>query len=93
MSGQSLRPAFPSASRSHLLWHRHCRSALVRSSPARSFPSMPAPDPQEATEYVLLHRDTGLALYSTLATERRSTGPTATSGRPATAPATWRLGT
>jgi hypothetical protein len=30
---------------------------------------MPAPDPQEATEYVLLHRDTGLALYSTLATE------------------------
>jgi hypothetical protein len=30
---------------------------------------MPAPDPQEATDYVLLHRDTGLALYTTRATE------------------------
>ena len=30
---------------------------------------MPAPDPQEASDYVLLHRVTGLALYSTRATE------------------------
>jgi hypothetical protein len=30
---------------------------------------MPEPCPQQASDYVLLHRDTGLALYSTRATE------------------------
>ncbi len=30
---------------------------------------MPMPVPPEASDYVLLHRDTGLALYRTRATE------------------------
>jgi hypothetical protein len=31
--------------------------------------SMPQPLPTEASDYVLLHRDTGCALYTTRATE------------------------
>jgi hypothetical protein len=30
---------------------------------------MPTPDPTDASDYVLLHRDTGSALYTTRATE------------------------
>jgi hypothetical protein len=44
----------PACPRSALLWHRHRCSALLRSN---------------ASDYVLLHRDTGSALYTTRATE------------------------
>ena len=44
----------PACHRSDLLWHRHRCSALLRSN---------------ASDDVLLHRDTGSALYTTRATE------------------------
>jgi hypothetical protein len=48
-------------------------AALFRfAAPQRFLPlllPMPMPVPPEASDYVLLHRDTGLALYRTRATE------------------------
>ena len=69
MSGQSLRPARRSASRSSLLWRRRLCSALMPFSASPRCRAMLQPLPSEATDYVLLHRDTGLALYTTRATE------------------------
>ena len=59
----------PACPRSDLLWHRHRCSALLRSNASPACRAMPKPDPSEATDDVLLHRDTGSALYTTRATE------------------------
>jgi len=59
----------PACPRSDLLWHRHRCSALLRSNASPACRAMPTPDPTDASDYVLLHRDTGSALYTTRATE------------------------
>ena len=59
----------PACPRSDLLWHRHRCSALLRSNASPARLAMPKPDPSAATDYVLFHRDTGSALYTTRATE------------------------
>ena len=62
----------PAAPRSDLLWNRERCSALLR---GRHRPSggnaelNPALGQETRADYVLLHRDTGMALYSTCATE------------------------
>jgi hypothetical protein len=62
----------PAAPRSDLLWHRQRCSALLASTRGR-FGVMTELSPVQASEpagdYVLLHRDTGTALYATRATE------------------------
>ena len=58
----------PACPRSDLLWHRHRCSALLRSNASPACRAMPKPDPSEASDYVLLHRDTGSA-STTRATE------------------------
>ena len=62
----------PAAPRSDLLWHRHRCSALLASTRDRCG-AMAESSPVQASEptgdYVLLHRDTGSALYATRATE------------------------
>ena len=60
----------PAAPRSDLLWHRARCSAGIGAGRARRAAPMPALlPPQAADYYVLLHRDTGTALYATRATE------------------------
>ncbi|MFM9088314.1 MAG: hypothetical protein ACKOPT_09245 [Cyanobium sp.] len=59
----------PACPRSDLLWQRHRCSALLRFNASPACRAMPKPDPSEATDYVLLHRDTGSALSTTRATE------------------------
>ncbi len=59
----------PSCPRSDLLWHRQRCAALLRSKPTPACCAMPDPAPSDASDYVLLHRDTGSALYTTRATE------------------------
>ncbi len=62
----------PAAPRSDLLWNRERCSALLR---GRRRPcggnakSNPALGQETRADYVLLHRDTGMALYATCATE------------------------
>jgi hypothetical protein len=62
----------PAAPRSDLLWHRPRCSALLASTRGRCS-AMAESSPVQASEptgdYVLLHRDTGTALYATRATE------------------------
>ncbi len=62
----------PAAPRSDLLWHRQRCSALLQRSP-RGCRAMaettPVLDQESRADYVLLHRDTGMPLYSTCATE------------------------
>jgi hypothetical protein len=62
----------PAAPRSDLLWHRQRCSALLASIRGRCN-AMAESSPIQASEptgdYVLLHRDTGTALYATRATE------------------------
>jgi hypothetical protein len=62
----------PAAPRSDLLWHRMRCSALLASTRGRCN-AMADSSPVQASEptgdYVLLHRDTGTALYATRATE------------------------
>jgi hypothetical protein len=62
----------PAAPRSDLLWHRQrCSALLARTGGHCS--AMSESSPVQASEptgdYVLLHRDTGTALYATRATE------------------------
>ena len=62
----------PAASRSDLLWHRQRCSALLRGNrrPCRAMAeATPDRDQETRADYVLLHRDTGMPLYSTCATE------------------------
>jgi hypothetical protein len=62
----------PAAPRSDLLWHQPRCSALLASTRGRCC-AMAESSPVQACEptgdYVLLHRDTGTALYATRATE------------------------
>ena len=62
----------PAAPRSELLWHRQRCSALLASTRGRCS-AMAESSPVQASkptgDYVLLHRDTGTALYATRATE------------------------
>jgi hypothetical protein len=62
----------PAAPRSDLLWHRQRCSALLATTRGRCG-AMAESSPVQASEptgdYVLLHRDTGSALYATSATE------------------------
>jgi len=62
----------PVAPRSDLLWHRQRCSALLARTRGRCG-AMTESSPVQASEptrdYVLLHRDTGTALYATRATE------------------------
>ena len=62
----------PAAPRSDLLWHQPRCSALLASTRGRCG-AMAHSSPVQASEptgdYVLLHRDTGTALYATRATE------------------------
>jgi hypothetical protein len=64
----------PAAPRSDLLWHRQRCSALLASTRGRCS-AMAESSPVQASEptgdYVLLHRDTGTALYATRATEAK----------------------
>ena len=58
--------------RSHLLWHRQRCAALLAGTRSRCgamAESSPAQGTETAAEYLLLHRDTGTALYATRATE------------------------
>ncbi len=71
--GQHWARKNPSAPRSDLLWHRHRCGALLASTRDR-FPQAMAEPPcepsiEQSADYVLLHRDTGTALYRTRATE------------------------
>lgn len=62
----------PAAPRSDLLWHRQRCSALLQRSrrPCNAVAeASPALDQETRADYVLLHRDTGMPLYSTCATE------------------------
>ena len=62
----------PAAPRSDLLWHRQCCSALLmrtRGHCGAMAESSPVQGSEPTGDYVLLHRDTGTALYSTQATE------------------------
>jgi hypothetical protein len=62
----------PAAPRSDLLWNCERCSALLRGRrrPCRgTAEASPALDQETRADYVLLHRDTGMALYSTCATE------------------------
>ena len=62
----------PAAPRSDLLWHQPRCSALLASTRGRcsAMAESPAVQAIEPTgDYVLLHRDTGTALYATRATE------------------------
>ena len=62
----------PAAPRSDLLWHRQRCSAFLQQSPRRwrvMANSTPVLDQETRADYVLLHRDTGMPLYSTCATE------------------------
>jgi len=52
------------------LWHGKRCSALLRPSASCRYPVMPMSAAPEASDYVLLHRDTGSALYTTRATEQ-----------------------
>jgi len=72
-AGQHWARKNPAAPRSDLLWHRHRCGALLASTRDR-FPQAMAETSRErsieqAADYVLLHRDTGTALYRTRATE------------------------
>ena len=62
----------PAKPRSDLLWHRQRCSALLMGTRGRCG-AMAESSPVQASEptgdYVLLHRDTGTALYATRATE------------------------
>jgi hypothetical protein len=58
------------APRSDLLWHRQRCAALLRPARADAMAeSSPVQGTETAAEYLLLHRDTGTALYATRATE------------------------
>lgn len=62
----------PVAPRSDLLWHRQRCSALLRGNrrPCNAMAeATPDLDRETRADYVLLHRDTGMPLYSTCATE------------------------
>jgi len=62
----------PAAPRSDLLWHRQRCSALLASTRGRCgvmAESSPVQASEPTGDYVLLHRDTGTALYATRATE------------------------
>jgi|GEM_PF-2368202 len=62
----------PAAPRSDLLWHRQRCSALLVCTRGRCgamAESSPVQASEPTGEYVLLHRDTGTALYATRATE------------------------
>jgi hypothetical protein len=62
----------PAAPRSDLLWHRPRCSALLASTRGRCnamAESSPVQGNEPTGDYVLLHRDTGTALYATSATE------------------------
>ena len=61
----------PAAPRSDLLWNRERCSALLRGRRPCSGngESTPALEQETRADYVLLHRDTGMALYATCATE------------------------
>jgi hypothetical protein len=62
----------PAAPRSDLLWHRQRCSALLASTRGRCgvmAESSPIQASEPTGDYVLLHRDTGTALYATRATE------------------------
>jgi hypothetical protein len=71
-AGRHLVPKNPGCRRSHLLWHRQRCSALLASTRGRCG-AMAESSPIQASEptgdNVLLHRDTGTALYATRATE------------------------
>ena len=61
----------PAAPRSDLLWHRQRCSALLQGSrrPCNATAEgTPVLDQEVRADYVLLHRDTGMPLYSTCAT-------------------------
>jgi hypothetical protein len=71
--GQHWARKNPAAPRSDLLWH-HPRCAALLASTRDRYPRCMAEPIQELTieqaaDYVLLHRDTGTALYRTRATE------------------------
>jgi hypothetical protein len=51
-------------------WHRPCGFALLRPNALCRCPVMANPVAVKASDYVLLHRDTGSALYTTRATEQ-----------------------
>ena len=62
----------PAAPRSDLLWHRQRCSALLmrtRGHCGAMAESSPVHASEPTGDYVLLHRDTGTALYATRATE------------------------
>jgi hypothetical protein len=62
----------PAAPRSDLLWHRQRCAALLAGTLSRcgaKAESSPVQGTETAAEYLLLHRDTGTALYATRATE------------------------
>ena len=62
----------PAAPRSDLLWHRQRCAALLAGTRSRCgamAESSPAQGTETAADYLLLHRDTGTALYATRATE------------------------
>ena len=62
----------PAAPRSDLLWHRQRCSALLAGSRGHCgamAESSPVQGSEPTWDYVLLHRDTGTALYATRATE------------------------
>ena len=70
--GRHLVPKNPGCRRSHLLWHQPRCSALLmgtrgRCSAMAESSSVNGSEP--AGDYVILHRDTGTALYSTRVTE------------------------
>jgi len=74
----------PAAPRSDLLWHRPRCSALMASTRG-CCNAMAESSPVQASEptgdYVLLHRETGLALYTTRATEAEIHGANANLSR------------
>jgi hypothetical protein len=71
--GQHWARKNPGAPRSDLLWHHPRCAALLASTrdryPRRMAESHQDPNREQAADYVLLHRDTGTALYQTRATE------------------------
>jgi hypothetical protein len=71
--GQHWARKNPGAPRSDLLWHYQRCAALLASTRDRFLRRMAEPIQElrieKAADYVLLHRDTGTALYRTRATE------------------------
>jgi hypothetical protein len=59
----------PEPPRSDQLWHPARCSAGIGAGHVRRDGPLPAVLPPQASDYVLLHRDTGAALYATRATE------------------------